>query len=113
MIANKIDRYSTNLDCVEMRDGAKFSERYALRFFETSAVRLPSKSAYTCAEQKITNMSYKNRPYSCTCSVFSSLQKEGTDVDMPFNYLADMFYQSYERHLAAARGESSTTSKDY
>jgi hypothetical protein len=59
-----------------MRDGAKFSERYALRFFETSA-------------------------------------KEGTDVDMPFNYLADMFYQSYERHLAAARGESGATSKDY
>ena len=73
LIANKIDRYSTNLDCVEMRDGAKFSERYALRFFETSAVRLPSKPTYACAEQKITNMSYKDCPHSCTYSVFSSL----------------------------------------
>ena len=73
LIANKIDRYSTNLDCVEMRDGAKFSERYALRFFETSAVRLSSKPASACAQQKITNMSYKDCPHSCTYSVFFSL----------------------------------------
>jgi len=74
LIANKIDRYSTKLDCVEMRDGAKFADNYALRFFETSA-------------------------------------KEGTDVDQPFNYLADMFYQSYERHLKAAGGGDSEAEK--
>ncbi len=38
--------------------------------------------------------------------VSSSVQKEGTDVDMPFNYIADMFYQSYSRHLEAAGGEA-------
>ena len=45
LIANKIDRYSTKLDCVEMREGAKFAENYALRFFETSAVRPPPNHA--------------------------------------------------------------------
>ena len=34
-------------------------------------------------------------------------------MDQPFNYLADMFYQSYERHLkAAGGGDSEKASED-
>jgi len=94
LVANKVDLKESGRAVVDSAEGMAFAKEMDLAFFETSAVRW--RCARCCPYCGVSHIVVS----VCLCACVP-VQLSGTDVDAPFNYLADQFSRKYDETMAS------------